>query len=122
MIFTARAASTLPTLITEVSRTALQTTSHDAMNADQRGLLARNPQKIAILVPGFQLDGTSLLALKKSFNDRNIPALFPDSLPFGIDAVLFRHHPQILVAKIAECIQKIQKQYHAEIILVGHSF
>lgn len=93
------------------------------MNADQRSLLTAHSKKIAILIPGFQLDGTSLLAWKKSFNDRNIPALFPDSLPFGIDAVLFRHHPQILVEKIATYIQKIQKQYpDAEIIVVGHSF
>ena len=62
------------------------------------------------------------MALKKSFNDRDIPALFPESLPFGIDAVLFRRRPQILVEKIAEYIQKIQKQHQAEIILVGHSF
>ncbi len=122
LIFASRAASTLPTLMAEVSRTALQTTSHDAMNSDQRWLLSQNPEKIAVLVPGFQLDGTSLFALKKAFNDKNIPALFPESLPFGIDAVLFRQHPQILVAKIVEYIQKIQKQHSSEIILVGHSF
>lgn len=92
------------------------------MNADQRTLLSQKPQKIAILVPGFQLDGTSLLAIKKSFNDRDIPALFPESLPFGIDAVLFRHHPQILVEKIVDYVQKVQKKYDTEIILIGHSF
>jgi len=48
------------------------------MNADQRSLLQQNPTKIAVLIPGFQLDGSSLSEIKKAFNNRNIPALFPE--------------------------------------------
>lgn len=122
MVFSIRAAKTLPTLILEVARTAIQTTSHGAINSDQRLLLNSKPKQIAILVPGFQLDGTSLMAFKKAFNDKKIPALFPETLPSGIDAVLFREHPHVFVEKIVVYVQQVQKQYDAEILLVGHSF
>jgi len=118
-----KAASTLRSLIQAVSRTVSQQIPHGTMNASQRALLFKKPKQIAILVPGFQLDGSSLLAIRDAFNNRNIPALFPESFPHGIDAVLCRQHPQFFVKKIVDYIKELQKQYNpAEILLFGHSF
>lgn len=92
------------------------------MNNDQRDLLSRRPKKIAVLIPWFQLDGTSLESIKGAFNNRNIPALFPDWLPFGWNAVFFRKHPNILVEKIVEYVEKLQREYpEVDILLFGHS-
>lgn len=121
--FSKNAATTLPTLIREVARTAFQTVSHDAMNTDQLDFLRWNPVQIAVLVPWFQLDGSSLSSIKSAFNNRRIPALFPEWLPFGIDAIMFRDHPHILVEKIIQYVASLREKYpDAEIILLGHSF
>lgn len=102
-----------------------QDTPHDALNNDQRFLLTPHypPKYIAILVPGFQLDGTSLLGIKKALNDRGIPALFPEGLPHGKSAVLFHEHPQLLVREIILYTEKVQEKYpNARILMIGHSF
>lgn len=106
-------------------RTLCQDVPHDTLNSDQRILLTPHypPKYIAILVPWFQLDGTSLLDLKKALNERGIPAIFPEGLPYGKRAVLFHDHPQLLVDEITTYTRKVQAQYPTSHILVmGHSF
>lgn len=108
-------------------RTALNSSSHAQLNWDQRDILQgtlKNPWKsIAVLVPGFQLDGTSLIGVKRAFNARGIPALFPEDLPHGRKAVLYRWHPNELVDSIVRYVLRIIEKHPQEnILLVGHSY
>ncbi len=120
---------TLTGMVKEVTRTHFNQTTHLDLNRDQEWLLEEyaekggTPKYIAVLVPWFQLDGTSLKGIKKTLNDQWIPAYVPTKLPSGKDAVWFKQHPDVLVENIVQYVAQIQRTYpNTEILLIGHSY
>ena len=106
-------------------RTALNRKPHSHMNQDQNDILSglQQPWTIILLVPGFQLDGVSMLGMKRAINARGIPALFPEDLPYGRKAFFYRQHPDQLVNHIVQYTKSIRARYPwCHLLLVWHSY
>jgi hypothetical protein len=110
-------------MVLSLLATSLEDAPYSEINADQNDILKKNPQRIAIFVPWFQLWWWSMDALKHSFNEVGVPVLFPEKLPSWFQAVICRDHPEVLEAYIQEYVEQIRLKYpHAEIILLWHSY